>query len=100
MIHPSNAAENYIFERFCEAYLDDSTKEINDEIMKILMRVNHRPMFPTSVSYKKHVEGTINLINQWQKKFVSTNELLDAQNNFHFKKELDLLEQLLADGKN
>lgn len=52
MIHPSDVAINYIFERFAETYLTDEAIRTADEIRKIKKSLAHRPLHPDSEEYR------------------------------------------------
>ena len=52
MIHPSDVAINYIFERFAETYLTDEAIRTADEIQKIKKSLAHRPLHPDSEEYQ------------------------------------------------
>lgn len=52
MIHPSDVAINYIFERFAETYLTDEAIRTADEIRKIKKSLAHRPLHPDSEEYQ------------------------------------------------
>lgn len=52
MIHPSDVAINYIFERFAETYLTDEAIRVADEIQKIKKSLAHRPLHPGSEEYQ------------------------------------------------
>ncbi len=53
MIHPSEQAVDYIFERFRETYFTDSTKSFYEEYQPIKQALNHRPFNPDSAEYKQ-----------------------------------------------
>ncbi len=53
MIHPSEMAINYIFERFTEAYLTDEAIRTAEEVKKIKKSLSHRPLHPDSTEYLK-----------------------------------------------
>ncbi len=52
MIHPSDVAINYIFERFADTYLTDEAIRIAEEIKKIKKSLAHRPLHPDSEEYQ------------------------------------------------
>lgn len=58
MLHPSNLAIEYIWDMFAEAYFDEATRKISDQISKILKSVEHRPFNPNSESYRKFLDAT------------------------------------------
>jgi hypothetical protein len=53
MIHPSEVAIDYIFERFTETYLTDEAIRTAEEIKKIKKSLSHRPLHPDSEEYQK-----------------------------------------------
>lgn len=57
LIHPSAQAIEYIFEKFRNSFLSDKTKSIADEILKINLALNHRPLFPESNEHKLFIEN-------------------------------------------
>jgi len=57
MIHPSAQAIDYIFEKLRNSFFTENTKSISDEIMKINLALNHRPLFPESFEHKLFIEN-------------------------------------------
>jgi hypothetical protein len=53
MIHPSEIAVEYIFERFTETYLTDEAIRTAEEVKKIKKSLAHRPLHPDSEEYEK-----------------------------------------------
>ncbi len=53
MIHPSDMAIDYIFERFTETYLTDEAIRTAEEIKKIKKSLSHHPLHPDSEEYQK-----------------------------------------------
>lgn len=53
MIHPSDIAVEYIFERFTETYLTNEAIRTTEEIKKIKKSLAHRPLHPDSEEYDK-----------------------------------------------
>lgn len=64
LIHPSETAEQYIFQRFSETYFDDSLKQFVGEWQKIKQEMAHRPLQPNSTTHKLFLE---NLLKKLQK---------------------------------
>lgn len=52
MIHPSEQAVNYIFERFREAFLSPLSHDFYRDYQPIKQALNHRPFIPDSDEYK------------------------------------------------
>lgn len=53
MIHPSDMAIDYIFERFTTTYLTEEAIRTAEEIKKIKKSLSHRPLHPDSEEYQK-----------------------------------------------
>jgi hypothetical protein len=69
LIHPSAQATEYIFEKFRNSFLSDKTKSIADEILKINLAINHRPLFPESNEHKLFIENLKEKIRTMQLKY-------------------------------
>lgn len=52
MIHPSETAVRYIWERFCDSMLTKECNRLLPEIEKINKSINHRPLHPESEEYR------------------------------------------------
>lgn len=52
MVHPSETAVQYIWERFGDALFSEQTKTVIARIEKIIAASNHRPLNPQSDEYK------------------------------------------------
>jgi hypothetical protein len=52
LIHPNEVAEQYIFEKFTEAYFDDNLKEFIKDWQSIQSSLNHRPFNEKSESHQ------------------------------------------------
>ena len=69
MIHPSDLAVDYIFERFAETYLTDEAIRIADEVRKIKKSLSHRPLHPDSEEYEKFQKKLSQQIDAIAKKY-------------------------------
>lgn len=58
MLHPSQQAVEYIYERFAETYFSDATNKFLSEWRPIKEALNHRPINPDSEEYKLFLERT------------------------------------------
>ena len=70
MIHPSEVAEQYIFDRFSETYFDENLKEFIKIWQPIRKALNHRPFNEKSASHQQFLrkllgdlEGISGLVN-------------------------------------
>lgn len=59
LIHPSEEAEDHIFQKFVNTSLNPEEKHLFQSIKEINTAINHRPFNPTSVSHKKFLTETI-----------------------------------------
>ncbi len=66
MVHANEMAVNYVFERFCNAYLDEPAKKLVDELKALLNAMNHKPFHKEGDAHKKflktHLEKTQKII--------------------------------------
>jgi len=56
LIHPSQQAIDYIWEKFSEAYFDKETQKIVREFESIEQALNHKPFYPESEEYKSFMK--------------------------------------------
>ena len=57
LIHPSTWAEDYIFQKFAETYLDDSVGEVMEEWDSVRKMLAHRPQHGPTESYRLLLEN-------------------------------------------
>ncbi|GIW22076.1 MAG: hypothetical protein KatS3mg068_1083 [Candidatus Sericytochromatia bacterium] len=69
MIHPSNQAIEYIWQKLINSMLSKKTISIIKEIDKILLAKNHIPFNPCSNEYKNFCKKNINLIEELEQKY-------------------------------
>jgi len=76
MVHPTNLALKYVFEKFEELALDESDNVLRDRITKIQNNVSHRPLFANTVSHQKFVDDTVRKITELENEysFINFNE--------------------------
>lgn len=63
MIHPSQFAENYIWEKFTQSALSPQANEILITLEKIQREMAHRPMNPHSPEYRRFLENLLTKLN-------------------------------------
>ncbi len=71
MLHPSELAVDYIWQRFTESYLSDEAKTFLKEWSEIWRAINHRPLHPDSKSYKDFLSQTLLKLERLSGKFPS-----------------------------
>lgn len=69
MIHPSEQAVDYIFERFREIYFSESASLFYDEYQPIKQALNHKPFNPDSEEYKVFFENAKRKLNDFKAKW-------------------------------
>ena len=68
MIHPSNLAIEYIWERFCETYMDRETQNWISEMSNINKALNHSAFNTESEAYKTFLRQTLAKIERLKAK--------------------------------
>jgi hypothetical protein len=82
MIHPTALAENYIWEKFLEAFTDETTRKYIQQWEKLRKALEHKPFQPQSEAYKKFIKET-------------TAQLKQLGQYINLTKEIDSLQQKL-----
>lgn len=83
MIHPSNQAIDYIWNKFADTYFNKQTQQLNQRIEKLQQAVNHRPFNFDSESHQKFVKEQIHQM-----------ELICTEFPFlNFEKEIQQIQQ-------
>ena len=52
MLHPSEVAVEYIWQRFCETYFSESTLKLKKELEQLSADLAHRPLHPETEEYR------------------------------------------------
>lgn len=85
MVHPSELAIEYIWERFVSCYLDSSSLGVMKEWEKIARALAHRPFDEHGEAYQKFIVQTLLKMERITRKFPS----------FDIRNEIDLLKSKL-----
>ncbi|UII24633.1 GSCFA domain-containing protein [Fulvivirga maritima] len=75
MIHPSEVAEDYIWDKFSNAYFNTDTQQFLKQWSKLQRAVHHRPFNPESEDHQKFIHETINKLNQLSPQINVTDEI-------------------------
>ncbi|MBT9391618.1 GSCFA domain-containing protein [Hymenobacter sp. NST-14] len=59
MLHPSEVAENYVWERFTRTYFDATFGRFKKEWEGIRQSLNHRPLHPAAPEHREFLEATL-----------------------------------------
>ncbi|NDV46842.1 GSCFA domain protein [Paludibacter sp. 221] len=60
MLHPSDVAVSYIWERFSDAYFSEETLAVKKRVEQLKADLSHRPLHPEADAYKKFLEAIDN----------------------------------------
>jgi len=69
MLHPSEQAVEYIWQRLQETYLSDEAKAFLQAWAPIKAALNHKPFHPDSEEYRAFMDKTMLKIAELQKKY-------------------------------
>ena len=58
-IHPTTFAEDYIWEKFVETFMNEGTIDLMNRWEKLLSEMNHRPLKPESEAYQKFLKALL-----------------------------------------
>jgi hypothetical protein len=64
LVHPNDIAINFVFEKFCETFLEADSKKIMEEIKKMMAAVNHRAFLKSSDAHKIFIASQIQNIKR------------------------------------
>jgi hypothetical protein len=83
LVHPNYLATQYVFDAFCSSYMDASTLSLMDEIRKLVLAKQHRPLHPGTSQYKQFLSSQLQRTKELQARLplLDWNEELD-----HFSK--------------
>lgn len=69
MLHPSEQAVDYIWERLCETYLSDRARQFLSEWQPVRQALEHKPFAPESEAYRTFVNKTMLKVEELRKKY-------------------------------
>ncbi len=64
MLHPTSEAEDYIWEKFMERYLDEAAKDFIKKWKIILSALHHRPFHPNSSAHQQFLKDTLKKVEE------------------------------------
>ncbi len=64
MLHPTEQAVGYIWDKFQECFFDETTMAINKAVTAIVDAASHRPMDPESNSYQRFLKKQLEMIQE------------------------------------
>ncbi|OKL39456.1 GSCFA domain-containing protein [Pontibacter flavimaris] len=69
MLHPTPLAEDYIWQRFVDAYYTADFRQFMDQWEKIQRAVAHRPFQPQSEAHQKFLQNTLQQLQELGQKY-------------------------------
>ncbi|WP_347160207.1 GSCFA domain-containing protein [Pontibacter chitinilyticus] len=69
MLHPTEVAEDYIWEKFVRAYYDDSFRQFLEVWEKLRRAVAHKPFHPESTAHQQFLQRTLQQLEQVSSKY-------------------------------
>lgn len=75
LVHPTNLAVNYVWEKFIECYFEEETKILIDEIQKLKIAANHKPFNFESKEHQLFVKKQIELMKNLSEKIDFSEEI-------------------------
>jgi GSCFA family len=76
MMHPTDQAIDYIWQHFTDTFFSEKTKKITDEIQKINLMKQHRPLHPNTEGYQQFVNILQQKVDNLQQKYPFLENLL------------------------
>ncbi|MEO9099841.1 MAG: GSCFA domain-containing protein [Ginsengibacter sp.] len=73
LVHPNETATSFVFEKFCNSFVDDRSMKILSEIKQIVNAANHKPFFKESAAHQKFIATQLQKIDEIEKKYSNLN---------------------------
>ncbi len=80
MVHVNEIAINYVFESFCNTYLDESAKKLISELKALLGGMNHKPFQKESVAHKMFLKTQLEKV----RKMMTANPGIDLSGELNY----------------
>jgi hypothetical protein len=75
MIHPTEEAEHYIFNKFSATYFDESTLQFIKHWQPLRQAIRHKPFLPESERHQQFLRNTLNQLDALQSKVNLSKEI-------------------------
>ncbi len=79
LIHPSEEAEDYIWQKWQQAIFPVSTREKVSEIQKVLAELTHRQFNPDTEAHRKFLQNLLVKVERLNKEFDFSRELAEVE---------------------
>ncbi|MGI9543170.1 MAG: GSCFA domain-containing protein [Cyclobacteriaceae bacterium] len=80
LIHPNEVAQDYIWQKFVEAFFDPPAIKFTENWDKIRQALEHRPFHPESEKHQSFLRNTISLLDSLKDQVNVTEEIRSLQN--------------------
>ena len=80
MIHPTEVAEEYIWNKFSETYFEEGTKDILKEWSSVVKALQHKPFRTDSLEYRSFLNETLEKLKLLSGKIEVNKEMEDIKN--------------------
>lgn len=75
MIHPSEEAERYIFDKFSTTYFDEDTLQFKKQWQPLRQAIKHKPFLPEAENHQQFLRKTLGQLESLQLKVDLSNEI-------------------------
>jgi len=75
LVHPSTMAEEYIWQKFQQRYMNEETQQLIKDYNKIRQAIQHRPFYPESPQHQDFLRKTIEKLKRFKGKIPIEEEL-------------------------
>jgi hypothetical protein len=83
LIHPNNVAEDYIWQKFIQVFMDEPVTKTYEKVQKIQQSLAHRPFFPKGAAHQRFLEKLIGEMEQLSGEFDFSIEISRAKAQLH-----------------
>lgn len=66
LAHPNYAATEFVFEKFCDTFMDAATRKAMQEVRKLINAYRHKPFQPGTVAHQKFLQQSLLKTRQLQ----------------------------------
>ncbi|MFP4089114.1 MAG: GSCFA domain-containing protein [Cyclobacteriaceae bacterium] len=80
MLHPTEVAEDYIWQKFAEAYMDQPTRDITRKWEKLSRALQHRAFQPNSAPHQQFLRKTLEELRQLPEQIDVAQEINNLEN--------------------
>ncbi len=63
MTHPNEVAVDYVWDAFCQHFLDEPTRQLRQKVTRIVRAADHRPFHPTTPEHQRFLQQQLAAID-------------------------------------